>query len=363
MGTIQQLERDKPKSRCTRWRLWVSDSGVRRSKRFSGSYTQAVKELRRLEAESPQDAPERPQAPTFAEYAAQWLEYREASGAFKPNTITRLRSHVRILCRTRLGALRLCDVTPQDARETVIELQRTRKASSVSIILQTMALIFDQATADGLIERSPCDKLPSPKPAESERRALSPDEINATLDALDSMPLDGYTVAVRLMLCLGLRRGEALGVLREDIDGGVLHVRHALTGATNELGTPKSAAGVRDLPTPERLRATLEQWCDLMCFAASERIAVTAAGKPISAHDMREWWLQNRDALGCGGMVLHELRHSNLSLMARFMPSPFDLQHWAGWSSLAMTRRYVHKDQNAVASAVAAAFDAPKTHH
>ena len=42
-------------------------------------------------------------------------------------------------------------------------------------------------------------------------------------------------------------------------------------------------------------------------------------------------------------MTLHQIRHSNLSMMARHM-SVFDLQRWAGWSSIEPARVYVHAD-------------------
>lgn len=363
MGTVQQLDRDKPKSRCTHWRLWVSDNGVRRSKRFTGSYTQAVRELAAFEQKGREQASDSPKTPLFADYAAEWLEFRRLSGAFKPNTLSGNACSVRALCKTRLEHMRIGDTTPADARQVAIEIQQGRKASSAARVQHAAVMIYAQAVSDGIIERSPFEGLPRPKELEPEKRALTPAEIETTLSRLDALPLDGYTVAVYLMLMLGLRRGEALGVLCEDIDGTTLHVRHQLVFSTNEIGTPKSAAGVRGLPMPKRLIDVLERWRGLMGFKPSERIAVTCERRKINTHAMREWWIEHRDALGCEGMTLHELRHSNLSLMARFMPSPFDLQHWAGWSSLEMARRYIHKDRDAVAVAVAAAFDAPKTHH
>ena len=48
---------------------------------------------------------------------------------------------------------------------------------------------------------------------------------------------------------------------------------------------------------------------------------------------------------------LHELRHTNLTLMARFM-SPFDLQNYAGWSDLAPAKIYIHKDQETLRKAI-----------
>jgi integrase len=54
-------------------------------------------------------------------------------------------------------------------------------------------------------------------------------------------------------------------------------------------------------------------------------------------------------------MTLHQLRHSNLSMMARYM-SPFDLQRYAGWSSIEPARIYIHDDLDAVSRAASAAW-------
>jgi integrase len=56
-------------------------------------------------------------------------------------------------------------------------------------------------------------------------------------------------------------------------------------------------------------------------------------------------------------MTLHQLRHSNLSMMARHM-SPFDLQRYAGWSSIEPAKVYIHDDLEAVTKAVSKAWTA-----
>ena len=82
---------------------------------------------------------------------------------------------------------------------------------------------------------------------------------------------------------------------------------------------------------------------------------MNSRGRLMTPKTMCEWWKAHRDALGCSGMTLHQLRHSNLSMMARHM-SPFDLQRYAGWSSIAPARIYVHDDLDAVSRAVEMAW-------
>ena len=36
-STIQQLEKDKPRSRCRKWRLWATTDEGRKSRRFTGT--------------------------------------------------------------------------------------------------------------------------------------------------------------------------------------------------------------------------------------------------------------------------------------------------------------------------------------
>ena len=174
------------------------------------------------------------------------------------------------------------------------------------------------------------------------------------------MRLDGRVMTLYLMLMLGLRRGEACAVMPEDVSGGCLHVRRAISERDGTIGTPKSAAGVRTLPMPQRLKAKMTAWereRERLGFADAPTLCCNTFGGVIRPQLLQRWWEQVRGGLGCEGMTLHQLRHSNLSMMARFMPSAFDLQKWAGWSSLEPARVYVHNDLDALRAASSAAFD------
>ena len=79
--------------------------------------------------------------------------------------------------------------------------------------------------------------------------------------------------------------------------------------------------------------------------------------------NLYRWWKKtivyanNKEADKSGkGMLLpnitlHELRHTNLTLISRYM-SPFDLQNYAGWSDLEPAKIYIHKDQETLRKAV-----------
>jgi integrase len=344
----------------------VNEAGRRRSRRFHGTYTEARAALEAFEAEG-----KAPGAGSVLQLAESWREWRRASGQFAPGTLENDGRAVRALARTALAQVDAADATGEDVRQALIWLRQhpvrgsgTLSGTTLNKLHRSFFQIFEYGAAGGAIASNPMARLQAPKVDTQERRALTPAQIFATLDALDALPMDGRTMAVRLILYLGLRRGEACGVLSSDLDlaAGVLHVRHAVKERTGAVGTPKSAAGVRDLPLPERLAGDLSQWLEIRAQTRrgdAATLCCNAYGATTRPQLLQRWWNKARAGLGCEGFTLHELRHSNLSMVARVMPSAFDLQKWAGWSSLEPARVYIHEDMDALRAGVAAAFGAP----
>ena len=102
-STIQQLEKDKPRNRCRKWRLWATTERGRKSRRFHGTWTQAQDALCAFVDELEGQVPN---AETFGAYAASWARWREVSGAYDPGTIANDLRNVRALRRSLLDYLR-----------------------------------------------------------------------------------------------------------------------------------------------------------------------------------------------------------------------------------------------------------------
>ena len=360
-GGVAQLDKSRGRARCRRWMLSVTVNGRRRQRRFSGTYTEAVAGLEAWRTELAGDVDG--SSETFAGYARRWAAWRADSGSYSEATLRRDGYMVSCAERCPAGGMRLSELTPDDMRASLSWLRHhparggELSATTVSHIHVGFKSMLRQAVDDGLLASSPMQSIRRPKLDTKEREALTPDEVAATLDLLDSQPPDGRRCAIYLMLALGLRRGEACGLLASDIDGTIAHVRRQFT--RRGLEPPKSAAGVRDLPMPRRLREYLTRWMRVRIaggYGDAPTLVCDPAGRPILPDVLAAWWKRERDALGCGGMVLHQLRHSNLSMMARHMPSAYDLKAWAGWSSLEPAMVYVHDDHDALRRAVSGAF-------
>ena len=366
-STIQQLERDKPKSRCRKWRLWATTEQGRRSRRFHGTWTQACEALKAFVAELEGFVPN---AETFGAYAESWRAWRADSGDLAPGTVANDARHVAALRRTDLDGMRMDSITPADCRDALLWLKshparstRTGQLSNTTMnkLHTCLHSVFECAHGDGAISTNPMASVKAPRPDTREKDAMSPDELFAFLDAVDGLPLDGRAVALYLMATLGLWRSEACALLDSDIGDGLCRVHLAVKERNGRVDEPKSPASIRVLPVQPRLQRKVDEWRAVKPDGAT--IACNSVGGVLRPQLLQRWWSGDskhvgvRSSLGCDGMTLHQLRHSNLSMMARYM-SPFDLQRYAGWSSIAPARIYIHDDLDSVRAAVSCAWDA-----
>ena len=373
-STIQQLDKSKPngkpvpKSECRRWRLWATTEEGRRSERFNGTYTQAQERLKAFVSELEALVPN---SDTFAAYAESWRLWREKSGELSPGTMENDRKCVRMLSRSPLGNMRMDAVTPESCRDALMWVKQN-PANGKELTNTTMGkvhvylnAIMQQAADDGRVAKNPIAKIRAPKPDTEEKEALSPEELMLLVNRIGELPLDGRSMALYLMALLGLRRSEACALLDSDVSGGFAHVHQAVKERNGKVDGPKSKAGVRTLPVPSLLAEKVSEWRaarDAMGWHDAEYLCCNTRGGLLRPQLLQRWWsgdLQHngvRESIGCGGMTLHQLRHSNLSMMARHM-SPFDLQRYAGWSSIEPAKVYIHDDLDAVSKAVAEAWN------
>ena len=366
-GSIQPLE-NKPRYRCRKWRLWVSTDSGRFSRVHHGTWTSACNALEAFKDELSNKVPD---SDTFAAYSASWLLWREKSGTLAPGTIANSRRDVAALCRSPLASLALSTIAPSDCREALLWIKEhpihdidELSSTTMNKIAIALKQILAQAVDDGKIARNPMENITIPKRDTQERKPLEPDELMRFVHDLATLPLDGRVVSLYLMALLGLRRGEACAVFVDDIDGNLLTVHRAIKERNGIIGAPKSKASNRTLPIPPKLREVLREWtitraergydADVLCCNTKNGI--------LRPQLLDRWWRGDathngiRDVLGYPELTLHELRHSNLNMIARYL-SPFDLQRYAGWSSIAPARVYIHDSLNELERAMGECFD------
>ena len=376
-STIEQIEKNKPKGKCRKWRLWVTTEEGRKSKRFTGTWTQAQDALSAFVCDLEALVPNKE---SLGSYAASWARWRAESGELAPGTIANDTRALNAFRRTELFDRKMDEITPEDCREALIWLKNNPVSGSGTLSNTTMNKLhiflgsaFQQAVNDGKLAKNPMRSTKAPKPDTKEKEALTPERVMEVAESVCALPLDGRVMAVLFMLLLGLRRGEACALYDEDVHDGCAYIKRAIKEQNGAIDEPKSAAGVRTLPMPDVLQEKVDEWRSFrkaIGLGDSKTLCCNTRGGILRPQLLYRWWTGDswhkgiRNSIGCEDVTMHQLRHSNLSMMARHM-SPFDLQRYAGWSSLAPARVYIHDDLDAVTKAVNGAWcglNAPKTH-
>jgi integrase len=389
-GSIVQLEKDKPRSKCRRWQLRVcvgkdprTGKYKTRTRRFQGTYTEAKAALREFIAEIEGDRVQGRTAYTLEAYCERFLERRELNREVAPTTLKRQRWQFKVVNRL-IGKARLEEVTGtmlDDAYAAMLRGDtpsgRPAGGSYVKQIHDNIRLVFAQAIKEGLIVRNPCDDANPPRMDTKEKKALTPDQYRAFIDSLD--PREEHDMAYLLAACLGLRRGEVCGLSWGDIDfeRRIVDISHSFDTLGN-LKATKTKAGMRLLPLTEDVAQALldHKQAQLERFQRTnkwrkpeegylvqdEGTAVICGeyGNRITPAALSRWWTDDREGFDLAGWCLHELRHSYLTMLALSGVHPKVMQELAGHYSSQITMDiYTHVNMDAkrkAAEAVAMAF-------
>ena len=324
--------------------LWqfVEVDGKRKQKTrtFSGGKVEARAALRAFQNELVDIVPT---SDTFAAYAASWLEWRVSCGQYSDSTIKNYTSAINQLKPYLQKPL--ADITPGDCKAAIASFKRDYAPSGTTLWFKDMVLrvCLETAAKDGLIASNPMRAVERPAKDTKERVALSPQELDKLWKDLEDLPLDGHTMGIFLAIDAGLRIGECVWLETKDVGETQLRVTRSKTTA----GTG------RVLPMTSRLAAKCMEWAkerERRGIADAVTWCCKLNGMPMTREPMRVWYIKHAVPLGAPAHF-HDLRHSNLSKMARFM-SAYDLQRWAGWSSIEMAKRYVHDDYTQLEQAV-----------
>ena len=198
--------------RVTRWQArYRGSDGRERTKRFDRK-VDAETWLNRRSSEVSMGTWIDPKSGlmTFGEYATQLLADRSD---LRPTTQAKYQWLMRKHLLPEFGLIPLSRVTPQQVRSWFSQIQSS-KPSTAAGAYRLLASIFNTAVSEERIPKSPCRV----KGASSERSAERPTITVAELKvAIEAAP-DQYRLAIELAAWCQLRRGEVLGLQRQDIN-------------------------------------------------------------------------------------------------------------------------------------------------
>jgi integrase len=310
-------------------------------KQAAGAYLARVHaDIQRGAWRSP-DAPVR-KIPTFAEYAARWLDNRDLA----PSTRLLYSITLRRQILPAFARLPLTVITPSDVRAWHDSLQTTtgpRQRATAYTLLRT---ILNTAVTDDLIPASPCRV----RGAGSSKRAkpIEPASIAEVQAIADAMP-ERLKALVLLASWCGLRFGELTALTREDVDlkTGRVHVRRAVSrgGDGYTIKAPKSDAGRRTVAIPPHILPAIRDHLRDHVGAAPGALLFGAErdrSQPLTAATLRRPYQKAVAQAGRPDLTFHGLRHTGAVLAAATGATLAELMARLGHSSPQVAMMYQH---------------------
>jgi integrase len=227
---------------------------------------------------------------------------------------------------------------------------------SVRNHLVLAGLMFKTARRWRWVSENPLELVEAPSMPDQETETLTAAEIASVLKAyaaLEEAAADvdkpWYAAARRMTtvaLSTGLRRGELLGLRRQDVEmlERLIHVRQQFV--RNEITTPKSRAGRRTLPLGDVAAKALEEQYASSRHRAPESIVFShpALGTPLHPSKVTGY---SRKAIKAAGVTKpfrpwHGLRHTALTETAATGVPAMSVQAKALHAQGSTTERYLH---------------------
>lgn len=200
-----------------------------------------------------------------------------------------------------------------------------------------LKMTLDYAVDDGrLITKNPATRTKFPPMRHTTHMYLTAREVAELSDACGAQ---GYVVAI--LAYTGLRFGELTGLNVEDVDVAArrIRVRRSITQVGGRLveGNPKSEAGRRSVPIPERLVPALKTRLD-----GRPPGAPAIASPRGSRLGLENWkravsWQAAIAKVGRKGLRVNDLRHTYASLSRRAGADLRLLQKAMGHASTTVT--------------------------
>jgi integrase len=231
--------------------------------------------------------------------------------------------------KAQIGGYALGQVTPALIAKHRDELLKTRSPATVNRHLAGLSKAFSNAVKEWhWLQDNPLRRVAKETEPQGRVRYLSDDERTRLLDACRRSALPELYPIVLLALTTGMRRGELLGLRRQDVDldRRVAVIMHSKNGDRRAVPlVPEVVALLREHGKVRRLDSDL-------LFPGNEGRAV----------DIEAAWYAALDAAKVKDFRFHDLRHTAASYLAMSGATTAELAAVLGHRTLAMVKRYAH---------------------
>ena len=258
--------------------------------------------------------------------------------------------------KERFGSFKLKDINRRMVQEYVNLLSTKVGAKTIREYIYWLHSVFDTAISEGIIKPTcnPTEKLKLPPKEKSEIEPYTLAELQLMLAESKDDRINHLVIGLAGLA--GLRRGEIMGLRWSDVDlspeNPVLHIRQSrvYSGGKIDVKSPKTKAGIRDVPIPKTLADILRQ--EQLAykenklrhgsdFNDSGYVVVKEDGtprRPGSVSDHYECFVRRMGREhNLPFKSLHKLRHTYATLLIDMGANPKTVQKNLGHEDVMMT--------------------------
>jgi len=318
---------------------------------------------------------------TVAQFAERWLVEVLPHRGVRPSTLSNYQQMIHYYIKPGLGSKRVSDLKSQHVLNLVNNLRNkglstntVRRARSILHNMLEMAVEEESLSKNPVVRTSFIKK--SPGETTRVQKSYSTDEVNRALDVLNESAYEG---PFRLMVCLGLRIGEVIGLRWDEVllEEKQLWVVRTEAHISKPLGDNTWTTERIEGPTKSNRKRVLHLTSDQVDFLEKHKKAqartkfrkgpswnphgyvfATENGTPYAANNVRCGLKRVLTKNGLRWIRLHDLRHTAGFLAVEAGVGIEDVQDMLGHASIQITKDvYVGQVQVEVDRAVQALED------
>ena len=245
-----------------------------------------------------------------------------------------------------LGRRPVNEITPTDLQELLNGISGVADSTQKRIVV-TLRQIFEIALQEGHITINPAKAKLNRTGAETkDGRALTGEEWKHVQSRLGGMQ-EQDRLFTALLMYEGLRRGEALGLLWENIDFARDVIQITQQAAFNNgdntptIQAPKTKTSARTIPLVEPMKAMLQQ------VKPKGKYIVGNSDSPYTKSALTKAWRRIKKATGINDLHPHMFRYSHATRLHELGVDDKSIQHWEGHASQETTTKiYIKQTEN-----------------
>jgi integrase len=275
---------------------------------------------------------------TVADIVNAWISHGVDEG-LERGTIEPRKRHLKLHIAPFIGRVKLADLTTPRVNGFMDQLRDGRRTPGMRRkILTSLSSAVTFAKGRGLVAQNACQGVKVRSDGRGKTKVVIPTKSELKL-LIDRAP-ERWRPFIVTAIFTGMRVSELRGLRWADVDldAGIIHVTQR-ADAWGTIGSPKSAAGTRDIPLTPMVINTLRT----MEERNGELVFPNSRGRPFKYGNFHTFvWKPLLDACGLD-FEFHSLRHAAASLFIELGWQPKRVQAVMGHSSITMTfDRYGH---------------------